>query len=275
MKKQVIVVGASEPGTSHVTIPCQDAHAISKISDGCGVAICCDGAGSRSNSHHGAEFVASALANSLKNVVISKGWISPETTPSPGEWRDVCTSVIQVTASELQRFSESTGYSIDSLACTVIALVYSNHALLVAHIGNGRGGYKNAAGEWTQFLAPVSGPEAEMTEFITSRDIEDLDEIINSHVIIDDVKAFAIVSDGLEHDMFETGGRDENMRFVNKNKPHKERLDFLVGVLLEQDALGAKDEDLTNWVSKFIRDGAKRFIDQPDDKTIILGAFVD
>jgi hypothetical protein len=279
-----IVVGASVIGKSHLRNnppdPCQDSHSVIKIDDEWGVAVVCDGAGSAQNSHFGATFTAEKTANLLKYIVKKNKWHKRDRKGNYdkfpfSDWHLTSQMVFDSIFKELEKYSKDKGYSIETMACTVIIAIYSPVGILIAHIGDGRAAYCNAQGQWKAMMTPIKGEEANQTIFITSPIWNDLDRYMEAQVVKDDISAFALMSDGCESHSFEVNlKKEDEEKYYDPNNPYEKFFNPLVANL--QDAYKSKTlctEVEEKW-GAFIEAGNSGLMNEPDDKTMIMGAFV-
>lgn len=145
-----LIVDYSVTGKGHIEkgTPCQDSRYIERINSQWGVAVCCDGAGSKVNSHIGSKFVAEQTAKMLAFGIKTEQWHTNQQLPSAEAWREMAIQVLNQVNLGLERHAKEQNLAIETLGCTVIVVVYSPIGLLVAHIGDGRAAYCNEAGEW-------------------------------------------------------------------------------------------------------------------------------
>ncbi len=283
-------VGASVIGKSHLDnkppLPCQDSHYLRNIDRAWGIAISCDGAGSAENSHFGSKFVAEKAAERFSKDIDkirfkeNSSWTTLSRNrktklPTHKEWHDLAKKIFAEILQDLEQYAKEKNIEVKSLACTVIVVIFSPKGLLVTHIGDGRGGYRNKNGEWKSFLTPFKGEEANQTIFITSPYIwKDLDKL-ESRIITEEVTAFTIMSDGCESYCFQTYMQDnksEELRVVDVNKPHEGFFEPLYNNLCDVIAnpeISPPEKIKEDW-GNFLLSG-KGFDTEPDDKTMIIG----
>jgi len=270
-----LVVGASVIGASHVknNVPCQDSHAFEMLSDKQGIAIVADGAGSAENSHFGSAFVAKISAmNRFKELL--KNWTMEDENsfPSEKEWNEKAIQQFTLVYSDLQDFAKTNNYELKSLACTLIVVVFSHKGLLMSHIGDGRAAWQNLKGEWLHLLTPWKGDEANATIFVTSAIWDSPQKYIESRVVLQPPKAFALMSDGCETHSFECSIIDNNtQKWNDPNRPFERFFqpisDHLRNMALKKELY----ETIQNqWVS-FLNSGNEGLKNEPDDKTMIIG----
>ncbi len=141
-----LVVRASVPGKLHIDsepqIPCQDSNTYRDLGSGWGIAIVCDGAGSKKFSHYGSTFVTDLTANKFADVVKAKGWLVNASLPSDDEWHGIARNVFTDVRCELDEFARNKyGIDVSLLGCTVIVVVHSPIGILASHVGDGRAAF--------------------------------------------------------------------------------------------------------------------------------------
>jgi hypothetical protein len=280
-KREWFVVSASATGKSHERhLPCQDNHYCEAINTEWGIAIICDGAGSAINSHLGSSYVANELAiRFFKELVINNGWHQQNTLPSREQWsllaRETCIKIYD----ELKQFAGHSQINFNSLACTLIVVIYSPYGLLVTHIGDGRAGYCNEQLEWRAILTPHKGEEANQTIFITSdKWITDPaftmsgKPVPESNVITEKAIAFTALSDGCELHSFECSVmNDTGNKWHDPNRPYAKFFNPIVKNLRLMNEANILPEEANNKWRKFIERGNNGLKSELDDKTMILG----
>jgi len=202
-----IVSSSSVQGKGHITrgIPCQDAHTVRLLEHGWGVAVVCDGAGSYENSHIGATFTANQTCALIAKAILSEKWTDDTNfIPSSDQWRNLAIETLQSIAVQLEQYAETCKLSYHSLGCTVIVTIFSPHCLLTAHIGDGRGAYRDSQGQWLASFTPYKGEEASSTVFITLPIWDELDEYLETRVVVNEIRAVVLMSDGCEKASFIT-----------------------------------------------------------------------
>lgn len=277
------VVSASVIGKSHIVsnLPCQDESFFRPLKNGWGIAIVCDGAGSAENSALGASLVATDYAPKYFEEILSRNnWIESDKLPSEKKWEEESLQAFFNCYNDLKLYSIQESLSISSLACTIIVVIYSPNGLLVSHIGDGRAAYCDKTGQWHSIIKPHKGEEANFTIFLTSEAWQKekfmLSEtsIPESRVIIDEINAFTLMSDGCENHSFECSVMDlETNKWFDPNKPFSGFFDPLVkslkNIATGSTYLNANDE----W-KKFITEGTDGLKNESDDKSMILGVLI-
>jgi hypothetical protein len=267
---------ASVAGLGHVqnALPCQDSHCVRALGGGWQIAVVSDGAGSAAYSELGSDFVARNIAHELAELWAAQNWTA---LPTPQTWSGQAKNAFSATRKRLETYAENNGYTLKDLACTAIATIYSPAGAMAAHIGDGRGTWRNESGQWLPLFTPFRGQEVNETVFITS-DIWQLDTIDNyfsSHVVAEKITAIAISTDGCERGTFLVNVFDEerqkykdpNLPFVPFFEPNRK------GLLQLQKEDKSQAEINEIW-QQFLTDGHKQFKHETDDKTLILSVLV-
>ncbi len=272
-----LIVGSSVMGKSHKVnnIPCQDSFFIEKINDTWGIAVCCDGAGSASNSHIGSSFVAKEAA-SIFHAMVKKYDFPSKGLPESDEWKELSKAGLYQVRQNLKEFADKNSYKLESLACTVIVVVYSPTGLLVTHIGDGRAAYLNSNKEWKPLIEPWKGEEANQTIFITSGIwSKQIDSFVRSNVIKEPHFAFTIMSDGCESHSFECSViNKETNQWSDPNRPFEKFFNPLRETMIQFRKQGKSSGEICEKWTGFLEKGNPGLKEEPDDKTMILGVFV-
>ena len=269
---------ASAIGNSHIDnqLPCQDYCQVEVYQDTI-ISVVCDGAGSATHSDLGAKQVVLDCLSRFADAMKSKAWHKEKKFPTLSIWHEVAKDTLKRVRQDLENFSLAAELPLKSLACTVIVVINLKNGLLVTHIGDGRAGYCNQAGEWFPLIKPFHGEEANETVFITS-DIwtSELQEIyIESAVIKNDVKAFCLLSDGCEKAAFECNLYDsEKEVFYDPNRPYPLFFDANVAALPKLFENGSTQEEINSQWQIFLTNGNGKLRVESDDKTLILAVKV-
>jgi hypothetical protein len=280
--QQWLIVHASEIGKSHLSedpsVPCQDNHACWDLKNGWGIAVSCDGAGSAKLSHEGSKFISVKAIELFKSIVEENNWINKNELPNGDDWTIIAKKTLLKLRYDLDQFALSKALKSSDLACTIILLIYSPIGILTTHIGDGRAGYRNQNNEWKAIITPHKGEEANHTIFITSNAwlsdnfIMSGVKVPESNVINDSPSAFTLLTDGCESHSFELGYFDnEQQRFIEKNNPYPKFFEPLTRTIIEMKKAGLTMEEINEKWSAFIREGTDNLLNEPDDKTLILG----
>jgi hypothetical protein len=272
------VVGSSVRGKSHIegNIPCQDFNYFEKINDFWGIAVSCDGAGSADNSHVGSKFVAMESVEIFKNIFLKEQLDKNNELPHNDVWHELAKAGLYQVKQNLVNFAKSEGFKIESLACTVILSLYSPYGILVTHIGDGRAGFMTIDNEWKPMLTPWKGEEANQTVFITSAIWnENIDNYVESTIIREQPLAFTLMSDGCEAHSFECSVFNKEMNeWHDPNLPFPKFFNPLVESLIKMKSTSTTDDDVQQKWENFLSSGTPSLINEPDDKTLILGVFI-
>ena len=104
-----IITGASITGNGHIRkgLRCQDAHYLWSLSKGWGVAVVCDGAGSRKYSDLGSLCVSFWTAQTLKSLLLRKQWIENQTLPQQDEWQNLAVQSLKQVYNKLLKLTKS------------------------------------------------------------------------------------------------------------------------------------------------------------------------
>jgi len=269
-KSSWILLAESIIGKSHLKstppIPCQDSHHIQMLDGTWGIAIVSDGLGSKPLSHIGSQFVAKKTASKLRKRVKKSEWYHNQKMPTETEWKAMSYHVLFDVRTSLALFSEKNKYKFNDLACTVIAVVFSPHGLLVTHIGDGRAGYRNSAGDWKSMMTPINGETSSHVMPITGNfwnNKEETEQYVESRVINEPIDVFTLMSDGCENFSYET----INLKGEHVNKPFEGFFEPVVSYFLDEVSL----EERNKVWRDFLTNGNEMIANEPDDKTMIVG----
>ena len=275
-----IVVGASVQGNGHISsnIPCQDHSAYEYLGEGWGIAITSDGAGSAKHSDVGSKITVSRTMHYMKTIVESEGWIKKNELPSEIRWTKLALKGLRLVHDDVQKFAGQKGIEFKSLSATVIVVIHSPFGLLVAHVGDGRSGYRDMNGEWHSMSTPHKGEEANQTIFIPSEfwDIPfyEMSSVMvpEARVINQPVSAFTLMSDGCENTSWLYNQLNKTTgKFYDPNTPHKGFFEPLCETLQQSRKQGKSENERASEWYQFIKEGNQKFKDETDDKTMILG----
>jgi hypothetical protein len=276
------ILGASVIGKGHISSkrPCQDNHAYKYLGNGWGIAVVSDGAGTAMNSQIGSSFVSEHSLRHFESLIKKANWIKKNELPADTEWTKMAYNTLKDVRNKMDTYSQENSKSLASLSATVIVVIHSPLGMLVTHIGDGRAGYKNEAGEWKTAFTPHKGEEANQTIFITSEfwNIHDFllsgVSVPESLVIREKPIAFTLMSDGCEHGTWQhnikkTGDKEF---YYDPNLPHPPFFNPVSETIQSfRNENIPPEERKRKWVS-FIN-GGEPFRLERDDKTIILGVW--
>lgn len=277
-----IVVGASVKGNGHIqsNMPCQDNHKFESIGDGWGIAIVSDGAGSAAHSELGSKVVVERGMTHFKNLIEKEEWMKKNVLPTDVEWLQKSYYVMRAIRDDVVGVSKKNNVEVKSLSATCLVVIYSPLGLLAVHVGDGRMGYKSAAGEWKSMMTPHKGEEANQTIFIVS-DFWSIPNFVLSDVLVPEstvvrepVRAFALMSDGCENTAWKcTTFNQETGKYYDQNKPFEGFFNPLEETLISFQAQNVPDmEQQAKW-NRFIESGTDGFVREQDDKTMIYGYY--
>lgn len=274
-----VVAYASIIGNGHIAadLPCQDSCTHKRFNDTWGIAVVADGAGSASHSDAGSNFVARNAAHCFEEVLQRKGWATAEDLPTPEEWRKEALQALQIVRQRLQQYATNQELAYNALACTVLVALYAPFGILTTHIGDGRAAYSTAPQEWKALIEPFRGNEVNETVFITSNiwTTEGVEKYVSTGVIKEDIRAFALLSDGCEKGSFEVNVWDESQqKYHDPNKPYVRFFEPNVQGLLQLHKEQKSQEEINSIWGGFLTNGNKSFKHETDDKTMILGIAV-
>ena len=272
-----VFYGMSVQGNGHAQsdIPCQDFHSIELLDaeKGLGVAVVSDGAGSKSNSDKGAQFVCEQTILYLKEAIQKLGW-DVGNYPCPISWDRVSRVIVQLIQNDLFEFADKNQCSFDSLGATWMMLFFTPEKTYFAHIGDGRAGVLTQDG-WKAILTPHKGEEANQTVFITNKVLEkglkisgvDVPETI---MIEEPIQAFILMSDGCEEGLWMKNRKeylpDGDFKYVQLNAPFTPALNDIL-MKMQQCKRPQRKElffDILDHYNKPLKN-------ETDDKTICLG----
>lgn len=267
---------ASVAGLGHLQndLPCQDSHCVRELGGGWQIAVVSDGAGSAAHSELGSDFVARNIAHELAELWAAEKWA---TLPAPTAWAAQAKAAFARTRKNLETYAENNGYALRDLACTAIATIYSPAGAMVAHIGDGRGTWRNESGQWLPLFTPFRGQEVNETVFISS-DIwqpDTIDNYFSSHVVAEKITAIAIATDGCERGAFLVNVFDEeSQKYKDPNLPFAPFFEPNRKGLLQLDKENKSQAEINEIWQQFLTDGHKQFKHETDDKTLILSVLV-
>jgi len=274
-----LVVRTSVAGKSHTEsnppIPCQDSNYYQDIGKDWGIAVVCDGAGSKEYSHFGSRFVAKRTGLIFEDIIKQNDWQIINILPTQDKWHEVSKSAFAKIRTELEEFAKKHQVESGLLSCTVIVVIHSPIGVLASHIGDGRAAFCNVKNEWKAIIKPYKGDEANQTVFITSVDWNEQDKYIESTVFEEEPIAFALMSDGCEAHSFEVNIYDEaEQKYRDPNKPYPKFFQPIVATLKNFHQSQVVTEEIAAKWERFIEGGNEKLKNEPDDKTMVLGILI-
>jgi hypothetical protein len=272
------IVGASLVGKSHIegSIPCQDAHSFKLINDTTGIAVVCDGAGSSNNSHLGSELIVKRTIEYITILIEKTSCLNDEIQITNEEWQGHMLELIKKLQEELYDFSQEQNLEYKSLACTFILILFSPHRILTCHIGDGRAGYADVSENWKSLFIPFKGEQVGQTVFITSDLLNDNEHLIETSVINDNISSFTLMSDGCELASWECySKREDEESYYDPNLPFPKFFKPCVSALKSMYFDDLSDEEIQKKWTSFLENGNTALQRETDDKTMILGTFIN
>jgi hypothetical protein len=267
---------ASVMGRSHVShnIPCQDDNDWFPLASNSawGVAVVSDGAGSCANSHVGSQQIVKLAGWQFTQLIEKHGWADGKPMPDAQAWRTMSRLAFQEIAAQLRNYAEVNEIEFRSLSATVIVVVFSPDALLLAHIGDGRAAGQTENGNWVPLLTPYRGAEANSTVFLTSRSwssVED-EKRMGSDVFLQPFQAFALLTDGCEMTTFSLSRKDSSGFYESINEPFAPVLDNVVTQIKTFYQQGLSTDNINALWAGYLSAGTERLANEPDDKTMLL-----
>lgn len=265
-----LLVSHSAIGRQHVKnkTACQDFHFLIEINAEMGIAVVCDGAGSAPESARGAKIVAKQTAKALERRLKTPEWFPP----NQEIWQKSSRDAFMEVRSYLTKFAKRTNIDLKFFACTVIAVIYHPKTLLISHIGDGRAAYCNSQNQWFPIMTPFKGEEANQTMFITCDGWCNNSENTECKVILDDITAFTLMSDGCEKHAFIINRKDDLKNiYYTLNEPYADFFNPLTSQLLALDKLGYSQNEINTEWQNFLEIDHEGLAKESDDKTLILG----
>ena len=279
-----VIVGASVKGNGHIqsNMPCQDNHMFESLNNGWGIAIVSDGAGSAAHSELGSKIVVSRGIFHFKNLIEKERWIAKQSLPTDIEWFQKSYAVLKDIRNDVMMVAQKNNIDVKSLSATCLVVIYSPFGLLTVHIGDGRMGYKSMSGEWKSMMTPHKGEEANQTIFLVS-DFWSIPNYEMSGVLVpecrvirENVKAFALMSDGCENTAWLCSALNSDTgKYEDRNLPFEKFFNPLEETLLTFDKNSILEEERQSKWYKFIESGTSGFTKEQDDKTMIYAINVD
>lgn len=272
-------IGVSVTGSGHIQtgLPCQDNNIYQDLGDGWAIAVISDGAGSASLSHIGSRIIVERTALHFKNLLHNKDWKELNTLPSDEEWNEASFLTLKLVYDDLASYAASKSINIADLNATVILAVLTPSGILACHIGDGRAGYLNQAGDWMSLFTPHKGEEANQTIFLTS-DFWKIPyfrisgvRVPEAVVIRNTVNALTMMSDGCENTCWQCNlFNSESGKFYDPNLPYPNFFNNILHTLIHSFKSGEKEDDILEAWHSFVEKGNEGFIEETDDKTLVL-----
>lgn len=205
------VVSASVRGTSHVgnDTPCQDASAW-RSGDGWFVGVVSDGAGSATNSEHGARHCAHVIVD-----MVSELFMKEQKTPEIGidELKEWVVDAIRVARDTVNEGFEEQEVFLEDFHATVVGVIINSGSGLFFHIGDGAAvGVINE--EWdTEYISPPeNGEYANETFFYTENNWK---QHLRYTEVSTDIDLIVLMSDGAMSFTMTRGASGLDEKFIS------------------------------------------------------------
>ena len=268
-----VVGGASSIGCRHIqeNTPIEDNCYYQSWGNGWGIAVVSDGAGSREKSAIGSRLVSHLYApRFFKNNL--KPFFDKSLLPSSAQWKKISRRSLYECAYMLNYYSNEHNDDVNLYGCTIIVMVYTPLGILCSHIGDGRACYRDKTGLWHACMKPYNpNPEnPNATVFITSPIWESL-QTAQEHIgyrVIEDVTAFALLSDGIEDYCFTCKPRDP----ITGDDPNVPSQDFFDGIYQAFIGFKADKSKIEQKIADYLRNNP-HLANEQDDKTLVFGYF--
>ena len=268
-----VVGGASSIGCRHIqeNTPIEDNCYYESWGNGWGIAVVSDGAGSREKSAIGSRLVSHLYApRFFKNNL--KPFFDKSLLPSSAQWKKISRRSLYECAYMLNYYSNEHNDDVNLYGCTIIVMVYTPLGILCSHIGDGRACYRDKTGLWHACMKPYNpNPEnPNATVFITSPIWESL-QTAQEHIgyrVIEDVTAFALLSDGIEDYCFTCKPRDP----ITGDDPNVPSQDFFDGIYQAFIGFKADKSKIEQKIADYLRNNP-HLANEQDDKTLVFGYF--
>ena len=273
-----VTVAHSAIGKNHLQatppIPCQDNYYFESLNNNWQLAIVCDGAGSAKMSHFGSKLISkNAIPSNIRNTLSSLKWYKNGELPTKKEWENIGVTIFKKTLDNLtfwvaeENKQNNTDFSVNDYASTAMLTLYNSKGILVANIGDGRGGYLSTSGALKSLFTPFGGDESNGTIFITSPIWKNPKKFIQTDVIDEKLLAIFLLSDGMEKITFECSNLTDDV-FTDANIPFKK---FFFPVLSKIKSLDAGGEEkLKNEWKLLLESGNEAIKNESDDKTLLV-----
>ena len=273
-----VIAKGSSIGARHLedNMPCQDAYNVFYDNElNYGIAVVSDGAGSAQNSEKGSQFIVNEIVDIFRDKVHNPGF----NALLEADKHDIdlfFISVFKQLRMQLEKYAKSIDMPMESLAATVILILFSRSGLICSHIGDGRAGFQDLNDNWHPVLEPYKGSYANHTVFITSDVWENPKDYIRTTVINQPIQSFTLMSDGCENATFELNRfNEETQMYERLNNPYPKFFNPNVNALRELHKSGKTAMEIDELWTSFLKNGNKKFESEVDDKTLILGTLTD
>jgi len=267
------IIGSSVRGNGHIknNLPCQDSHAYTMIKNNWGLIVISDGAGSYKYPEKGSSFITERSLFLFGDLIAQYKWASENKLPSVNKWHSLSRETLIKLSNDLKQYAFDNDLEYKHLGSTVVIVIFSPKGLLVCHVGDGRAGYLNERGHWKAAMEPFQGEEASSTVFITLEEIWRKPNIyIESRVILNRIKAFCLLSDGCERVSWVSTKRRKNGIYQRENKPFSKFFNQNLKTLKKLSKQNGVRLTNEKW-AEYLQKGHSGFVDEQDDKTMVIG----
>jgi hypothetical protein len=266
---------ASVTGHGHHAdnLPCQDACGVELLAHGWGIAVVSDGAGSCEYSHLGAQHVVACTLEQFKTLILSQHWHERTELPPAEVWYEAASHALRQVRQALKHYATMHDYTLASLSCTMIGVIFSPYGLLAAHIGDGRAGFLSQSGEWQPLITPYHGEYANQTVFVTSDLCGEAlrPPYFETAIVAEAVQAFCLLSDGCERASYQCYLYDEvQQRFYDPNKPYPPFFNRVVDWLKYLPHHEHTQQEINAQWAQVLCSGTEVLRQERDDKTMII-----
>ena len=240
--ERIRIAGASVIGRDHMKKNgvCQD-RVFHLVNNGTYVASLCDGAGSKSNSHFGAEIISKAIANyvseSFIDIEMSLESRGLDSSVAANNLEELKKRIIDYLVSKLADYASSqNGIEIDDLSCTMMFVAVHENRFIAGHIGDGViGVLKTDYG--SQKLRVLSNPENGNSPNVTFF-VNDKNSFGHLRLYFGDmsgITGFILMSDGPEEALYnKRDGLSDNCSILFQaleGTSDSEYIEFLTNIL--------------------------------------------
>lgn len=273
-----VIAKGSSIGGRHIedNLPCQDSNTVFYNQEmDYGIAIVSDGAGSASHSDLGSIIIIDK-GMELLNAKFSENNFQDLIQKEQIDVDNFFIEFYRLLYKKFEEYSLENDLPIKSLAATSIIVVFNQSGLICSHIGDGRAGYQDSENNWHPILEPFKGEVANQTIFITSDIWESPNEFIRTTKVNNPIQSFTLMSDGCESATFELNRFNEETQLYEKlNNPYPKFFNPNIVILRELALSGKTTEEIDELWLKFLHNGNSKFESEIDDKTLILGTFIN
>lgn len=275
MKTNWILASASSIGKAHLenSLPCQDSFKVKKLSRNCGITIIADGAGSCSHSQLGSKYLVENGISLFSTELIKTKFLKKKKPLRKDHWRKLVLRCFDQLQSGLSELADKRNIQLKDISSTIIVVAFSPLGIMSAHIGDGRAAFCDKKLEWKPIIKPFSGDEAGTTVFFTTKVVwEQPTEYIKTKIIKDEITGFSLLSDGMEKISYECYVKDrETEYYKDPNKPFPGFFNSIRKSLIEMSKENWSQKKINKQWKLFLTKGNQSIIDEPDDKTMIVG----